>query len=104
MNEQDEIRRRIRDRLNKLGLSVNGASRSAGLGQTTLRNFLNGMNDSLTAKTINKLAPVLKVSARWLFSGGELESEEMGKVVELWSRMPLDQRQQAIKILEALTR
>jgi transcriptional regulator with XRE-family HTH domain len=92
-----DVRDRIRSRLADLGLSVKGASVAAGLGETTLRNYLDGMTVSLTVKTANKLAPVLKASAQWILYG------ETAEVVQIWERIPADRRQQAIDILETFT-
>lgn len=96
MSTQDEIRERIQDRIDGLGLSVRGASISAGMGETTLRNYLKGMTESLTVESVNKLAPVLKVSSQWLLTGVSAE------VVDLWERIPIGQRDLARDLLERL--
>src|SRR5688572_26325712 len=89
-----EIRERIRARLDELGLSVRGASKAAGLGETTLRNYLDGMTQSLTVETANKLAPILKASAQWILYG------ESAEVVQIWERIPAVRRPQARAVLE----
>ena len=88
-----DIRERIEQRLAELGLSVRGASLAAGMGETTLRNYLKNMTNSLTVESVEKLAPVLKVSPRWILFG------ESAEVVNIWDRIPADQQRLALDIL-----
>lgn len=54
-----------------LGLSLTGKwLKEHGIGQTTIRNFLDGMNSSTTVETLSKLAVPLKTTERWLIFGG----------------------------------
>ena len=92
-----DIRARIRARLKELDLTPRGASLAAGLGETTLRNYLKGMTQSLTVETANKLAPALKASAQWILYG------ESAEVVQIWERIPADRRPQALTVLETFT-
>lgn len=93
MDDQDAIRAHIRGRLTELGLSQRGASIAAGLGETTLRNYLDGMTRSFTVDSVNKLATILKVSPRYLLFG------ETAEVVDIWDRIPLDRKAQALTVL-----
>lgn len=94
-----DMRDRITDRLDKLGLSVRGASVAAGLGETTLRNYLKGMTASLTVETVERLAEVLECSVQWLMSGTDAQ-----KVVSIFDRIPEDQRDQALRVLETFAK
>lgn len=93
MDSQDQIRARIQARLDDLSLGAKTASITAGLGETTLRNFMKGMTKSLTVESVEKLAPSLKVSVRWLLFG------ESAEVVNIWDRIPVDRREQALEVL-----
>lgn len=68
--DHDEIRERLRGRLEELGLSLTGKwLKDYGVGQTTVRNFLDGMTQSLTVETVGKLAEPLKTTEHWLLFG-----------------------------------
>lgn len=69
MSESDDIRARISERLEIMGLTIQGASLKAGLSQTTLRDFMVGRAQSATLRTLSKLAPVLGVPVEWLHTG-----------------------------------
>ena len=70
MIDHDEIRARLRARFKDLGLSATGKwLKDCGIGQTTVRNFLDGMTQSLTVDTVVKLAPALKTSEKWILFG-----------------------------------
>jgi transcriptional regulator with XRE-family HTH domain len=94
-----DMRDRINERLEKTGLSVRGASIAAGLGETTLRNYLKGMTASLTVESAERLAAVLDCSATWLMTGTEPQ-----KVVSIFDRIPEADRAQALRVLESFTR
>lgn len=58
--------------MEELGLPLTGKwLKEHGIGQTTIRNFLEGMNASTTVETISKLADPLKTSERWLIFGND---------------------------------
>lgn len=78
-------------------LSVRGVSLAAGLGETTLRNFLKGMTRSMTLESIEKIADILGVTARYLAYGDDKP------VVYIWDRIPDQRRQQALQVLETFT-
>lgn len=98
MDQNDEIRARIRRRLADLGLATRGASLAADLGETTLRNFLKGMTVSLTTDTLAKLAPVLKTSQQWLLLGSSTE------ILDLVESLGGERKQMAIDVLQALAK
>lgn len=93
-----DIRERIRQRIEALGLSVRGASLAAGLGETTLRNYLDGMTESMTTRSVEKLAPVLETTSEWIL-GGEAPRQS-AQVIDIWDRVPLDRREQVLQILQ----
>ena len=70
--DHDDMRRRIKGRMSDLGLAITGKwLKEYGIGQTTIRNFLDGMNASTTVETISKLAEPLKTTERWLIFGND---------------------------------
>ncbi|WP_395393112.1 hypothetical protein WBP07_18095 [Novosphingobium sp. BL-8A] len=72
MIDHEDIRARLRARFSDLDLSLTGKwLKDHGIGQTTVRNFLDGMSQSLTVETLNKLAGPLKTSERWLLFGND---------------------------------
>lgn len=94
-----DMRDRITERLDKMGLSVRGTSIAAGLGETTLRNYLKGMTASLTVESAERLAAVLECSATWLMTGTEPQ-----KVVSIFDRIPEADRAQALRVLETFAK
>lgn len=84
--DHDDMRRRIKARMNDLGLSLTGKwLKDYGIGQTTIRNFLDGMNVSTTVETISKLAGPLKTTERWLIFGNDsppLSEDVLREMVE----------------------
>lgn len=70
--DHDAIRGRIKARIEKLELPATGLwLKEHGIGQTTVRNFLDGTNKSLTLETVNKLADPLKTTEQWLLFGDD---------------------------------
>lgn len=70
MIDHEGIRARLRKRYEDLGLPMTGEWHLAyGIGKTTVRNFVQGMNGSITVETICKLAAPLKTSEEWLLLG-----------------------------------
>lgn len=83
--DHDDIRARLRARFKDLELPPTGKwLKDYGLGQTTIRNFLDGTNQSITVDTVAKLAEPLKTSERWLLFGSnqELNEPELREMVE----------------------
>ena len=98
----------IRDRIKaviaeKEGLTVRKVSLAAGLSDSALHKFLSGATDSITLKTVEKLASALEVDARWL-TYGEGDPELAADVGLIFNRIPEDQREQALRVLEAFAR
>lgn len=54
-----------------------------GVGQTTLRNFLEGFNNSLTVETLSKLSEPLKTTEKWLLFGDDAEPISEGLLHEM---------------------
>ena len=74
--DHDKIRSRIKARFEELGLSLTGVwLKGHGIGQTTIRNFLDGSSQSITTETIAKLARPLKTTEQWILFG---DAEETG--------------------------
>ncbi len=70
MLDIDAIRERLISRYDDLGLSKTGIwHKEHGIGQTTIRNFLDSSTNSLTLDTILKLQKPLKTTAEWLIFG-----------------------------------
>lgn len=60
---------RIKERLEKLGLSERKASLEAGLSDSFLRNIREGKSLSPRIDTLEKIAEILQTNAQWLISG-----------------------------------
>lgn len=70
MLDIDAIRERIISRYDDLELSKTGIwHKEHGIGQTTIRNFLDSSTNSLTLDTVLKLQVPLKTTAEWLIFG-----------------------------------
>jgi transcriptional regulator with XRE-family HTH domain len=63
------IRARIRQRLDDLSLSMEKASKDAGLSEAYLKQLMSERQDDITASKLEALAPVLKTTAAWLLTG-----------------------------------
>jgi len=100
-----DMRERIEMVLREKGRSVRGTSIAAGMGETTLRNYLKGMTQSLTIDSAEKLAAEMGVSAHWLIFGEEPKTEqppETAEVIRFMSFMDLGRRQTARDIIKRL--
>ena len=98
----------IRDRINAViaarpDLTVRKVSLAAGLSDSALQKFLSGATDSITLKTVDKLAAALEVDPRWL-AYGEGDPDMAGDIGAILNRIPADQREQALRVLEAFAR
>lgn len=98
----------IRDRIRAIiaerpDLTPRKVSLSAGLSDSALHKFLSGATDSITLKTVDKLAAALDVDPRWL-AYGEGSPEMASDISALLNRIPDDQRRQALRVLEAFAR
>ena len=98
----------IRDRIKavidaKPGLTVRNVSLAAGLSDSALHKFLTGATDSLTLKTVDKLADALGVDAFWL-AYGKGEPEQATDVEKEFNRIAPEQRDQALRVLRSFQR
>lgn len=83
MIDQDDIRARVSKRFKDLGLPLTGKwLLDHGIGQTTIRNFVEGPTQSLTVDTVAKLAGPLKTTEHWLLFG-EREGINEATLVEM---------------------
>lgn len=81
---------RIKARLDLLGLYETTASQMAGLDRSTIRKIREGVRRSdaptVMMSTLEKLAPVLQVSAAWLATGRDVPEAPPGSVSALIER------------------
>ena len=99
--DQDAIRARLRQRFDELSLSVTGVwlKRDHGIGQTTIRNFLDGSTQSLTVDTVSKLAGPLKTTEDWILFGSR-EHAISGDAVQQMVDNALDEIQPGMSLAE----
>lgn len=105
MSENDttmDIRDRIRACLDEQGLSIQGASLKAGLGQTTLRDFLNDEDRSITVRTLEKLAPVLGKTVKWIQTGEDDDDPEVAELINIFRHMPKQKRKTVMDVAKGL--
>lgn len=98
----------IRDRIQAVldrnpGMSLRSVSLDAGLSDSMLHKFMKGSTRSLTLETVDKLAKALNVDPVWL-AYGEGDPERASEIDALLKRIPEDQREQALRVLQAFTR
>lgn len=84
-------------------MSVRSVSLAAGLSDSALHKFLTGATESLTLKTVDKLAEALGVDAAWL-AYGEGSPERASEITKLWDRIADNQRDLARDVLERFAR
>ena len=73
----DALKDRVRQRLDKLGLSARAASTSAGLAPDAIRNVLRERSKHPRGDTLRDLAKALNCSIHWLVTG-EMEADVRG--------------------------
>lgn len=99
-----DIRDRIRSVIDeKPSMTVRSVSLAAGLSDSALHKFLNGSTDSITLKTVDKIADALGVDPRWL-AYGEGDPEPASDLSALLGRIAESDREQVKRILETFTR
>lgn len=99
-----DIRARILSIINQNpDMTVRSVSLRAGLSDSALHKFLTGATESITLKTVDKLAEALGVNPRWL-AYGEGSPEPESEVAQIWNRIAENQREQALRILETFAR
>lgn len=74
-----DLKSRIIERLNELGLSAEGASKKAGLSRAFLRKLMERDNASARGDSIIKLAAALETSESWLLNGVGSKEVDAGK-------------------------
>lgn len=84
-------------------LSVRRVSLAAGLSDSMLNKFLSGQTESMTIKTAERLAAALGVDAQWLIFG-EGTSDQATDIGSIFKRIPVDQQEQARRVLETFAR
>lgn len=84
-------------------MTVRNVSLAAGLSDSALHKFLSGATDSLTLKTVDKLAEALGVDARWL-AYGEGTPERATEVERLLGRLNERQQRLAVQFIEEMAR
>lgn len=99
-----DIRDRIRFVIDQNDdMTVRSVSLAAGLSDSALHKFLKGATDSITLKTVDKLADALRVDPRWL-AYGEGEPDQASSLANLWDRIEERDRERAMRVLEAFAR
>ncbi len=74
----NDIKDRIRQRLEKLNLSMRSASLEAGLSDAFIRNIVTGKSASPRGVNLTKLAQVLRTTEAWLQDGEGLPDAPIG--------------------------
>jgi hypothetical protein len=96
------IRDRIRQKIEEHDLTVQGASLAAGLGQTTLRDYLDDPDRDIRVKTLEKLAPVLKTSTKWLHTGEDGADPELAELHDIWDYIPRGRRKSLVDVAKGM--
>lgn len=99
-----DIRERIKAVIDREpDMTVRSVSLAAGLSDSALHKFLTGATDSITLKTVDKLADALGVDPVWL-AYGEGDPDLAADVGRLMERIPENRRSEALAILEVFAR
>src|SRR5690606_25184563 len=98
----------IRDRIRSIidanpDMSVRSVSLAAGLSDSLLHKFLKGSTDSITLKTVDKLAEALGVDPVWL-AYGEGGPERASSISALFDKIAEEDKAAALRMLESLAR
>ena len=83
--------------------TVRSVSLAAGLSDSALHKFLTGATDSITLKTVDKLADALEVDPMWL-AYGEGTPDQASDISEMVARIPANRHQEVLAILEVFAR
>jgi transcriptional regulator with XRE-family HTH domain len=101
-----QIRARIRQRLDALGLSMQAASKEAGLSEAYLKQFLSERQDDITVGKLDALAKALKTSSGWLLTGEGDPSvqpdQETADIIGIIPHLKKKNLETARNLLEAL--
>ncbi|WP_290494468.1 hypothetical protein [Hyphomonas sp. UBA4494] len=89
MTTQDEIRARIEQRMEALGLTRRSVSLSSGLSSHFLQRFMTQANTSMTVDNLLKLSRTLQVAPEWLLTGRSATEPPLGAVelFDLYTRL-----------------
>lgn len=99
-NQAVDIRQRIQSVIDATpGMSPRSVSLAAGFSDSMVHKFLTGQTQSMTLDNVNKLAEALGVTGRWL-AYGDGPKKAPPNVIYIYDRIPLDRREQAMKVLE----
>lgn len=85
----NDIKDRIRHRLEKLNISMRSASLEAGLSDAFIRNIVTGKSASPRGINLTKLAHVLRTTESWLQDGAGLEEAPAGFQPSVTTYVPL---------------
>jgi len=93
-----DVRDRIREIIERKGLTLRGVSLAAGLSDSMLHKFLSGRTKSITVDNLEYIAQALDVSLHYLLLG----NPDYEDVIVIWDKLTGRQRRLAKKILKAL--
>ena len=96
----DAVRDRLRAAMAAKGVAAKPLAKKAKLGETAVRDLLEGRSDNPRIKTLSAIAGALGVSLDYLLGTDIVPS----KVVSIWSAMDEDDHEQAIRVLETFRR
>jgi len=93
-----EIRERIQERLDELGMSARAASLKAKLSTHFLQKYLANPDHSIKVENLRALAGALETSPEWLLSGvGEQAvKQETAEIIDIWERKLSQEDRQAV--------
>jgi transcriptional regulator with XRE-family HTH domain len=84
-------------------MTVRSVSLAAGLSDSALHKFLSGATESITLKTLEKLADALGVDARWL-AFGEGDPDRATNISKLFDRIAQQDQESVLRLMESLAR
>jgi transcriptional regulator with XRE-family HTH domain len=94
-----DVKQRIRELIEaRDDLSPRNVALKAGLSDSLVHKFLTKESQSMTVRNLEKIADAMGVSLRWVLFGDEAE------VVDIWDRIPVEQRPHARNILETFAK
>lgn len=85
-----------------VGLKVQQASLKAGLGQTTLRDFMVGRAQTITLRTLSKLAPILDTTAEYLHAGASVESGRVSEIDDILDHLAPESQELVLNLARGL--
>lgn len=94
-----DIRARIRQLLEERQIKVQRASLDAGLGQTTLRDFLDNPERAITDRTLTKLADYFGVTLEVLLLDNPFQHSEAAR---LWNELTSEEQRGVIAYMQTV--